>query len=574
MKKRITALLLAIMMTSVFVLTACSGNNEMTDNTQPTATQASDETTAGEENKPTESADPFGKYDPGITLRGAWVDTGGTVFVPGNPDYDSASQNVYIDAYKERLGISVEYDWVSADMDAYNTKWNLATAQQNLPDFGMVNEVQYKMLLEAGLIMDMTDIFEQYASDKYKAFLDADGGATRGYSTHEGRLMGLPITGATPDSVALIHIRKDWLDKLDLPVPTTIDELDATMQAFIDNKMGGEGTFGLIGSKQAFGADPDVAFRGIMNGYGAYPNVWIPDESGKLHYGSASEKTYEPLLKLQEWYKKGFINKDFAVTEKSIAKEDVAAGKVGVVFGTFYLASGVGDNAIADPNAEWVIADIPTIDGSKPIAQSSVSRTQFIFVNKDCKNPEAVVKLINLEIDLIFNEDSDVVLKYTTHPSPVSENENIQTSKYVATVQFCGMPWQNLTRHTESVAALESGKEDFSIALSKTTYDNHLRYEGGERSLFNSYHIFGPAGTFTVINQLKNEDRILLDHYQSIPTTTMTEKKSILDDALYASMINVVMGEDISTYEKAVADWFKNGGQEMTDEVNAWYETR
>jgi hypothetical protein len=37
-------------------------------------------------------------------------------------------------------------------------------------------------------------------------------------------------------------------------------------------------------------------------------------------------------------------------------------------------------------------------------------------------------------------------------------------------------------------------------------------------------------------------------------------------------MINVVMGEDISTYEKAVADWFKNGGQEMTDEVNAWYE--
>jgi ABC-type glycerol-3-phosphate transport system substrate-binding protein len=135
MKKRITALLLAIMMTSVFVLTACSGNNEMTDNTQPTATKASDETTAGEENKPTEPADPFGKYDPGITLRGAWVDTGGTVFVPGNPDYDSASQNVYIDAYKERLGISVEYDWVSADMDAYNTKWNLATAQQNLPDF-------------------------------------------------------------------------------------------------------------------------------------------------------------------------------------------------------------------------------------------------------------------------------------------------------------------------------------------------------------------------------------------------------------------------------------------------------
>jgi len=48
--------------------------------------------------------------------------------------------------------------------------------------------------------------------------------------------------------------------------------------------------------------------------------------------------------------------------------------------------------------------------------------------------------------------------------------------------------------------------------------------------------------------------------------------KQILDDAMKTAMIKVIMGEDISVYEKAVKDWYANGGQIMTDEVNQWYE--
>ena len=31
------------------------------------------------------------------------------------------------------------------------------------------------------------------------------------------------------------------------------------------------------------------------------------------------------------------------------------------------------------------------------------------------------------------------------------------------------------------------------------------------------------------------------------------------------------MGEDISVYEKAVESWYANGGQAITDDVNAYY---
>lgn len=544
------------------MISGCSRNNKDTSDTvTPETGQESIK-----EGEDTEEKDPFGKYDPGITLRGAYYITGGTQFIPGNEDYDSAEKNVFIKAYKDKLGIDIKYDWVSADIDAYNTKWNMAMAQKDLPDFGLVNETQYKMLLDAGLIMDMTDIFEQYASEKYKEFLAADGGATLGYSTQNGRMMGLPITGAQPDSVPILYVRKDWLEELKLPVPKTMDELISTAEAFVENQMGGPETYGLVASKDAFYYD--LSFRGIFNGYGSYPGAWIKDDTGKIVYGSTLESIKEPLLKIQELYKKGLINEDFAVTDISIAKEDVAAGKVGIVYGTYYLAPGTADAAKGDEKAEWAIVELPTVDGSPAIAQSSVNRSQFIFVNKDCKYPEAVVKLANLEIDLIYNEDPEVASKYTTH---TVDDKVIQTSKYVATIYFSAIPWQNLTIHKDIVKAYETGTKDWTIALSATKYENCLQYEEGDISQYNNYHIFGPSGTFSIIGKMWEEGRIIVDEYQAISTQTMTEMEKILDDSLNTAMIKVIMGEDISVYEKAVKDWYTNGGQTMTDEVNDWY---
>ena len=39
-------------------------------------------------------------------------------------------------------------------------------------------------------------------------------------------------------------------------------------------------------------------------------------------------------------------------------------------------------------------------------------------------------------------------------------------------------------------------------------------------------------------------------------------------------MMEVVMGADISVYEEAVAQWYANGGQTITDEVNEYYSNK
>lgn len=566
-RKRLWSLLLAISLTAAGLAGCGQAENESeTDETDETGGNTADE--SGGETSP-EEADPFGKYEEEITLRAAWVDTGNTVFFPGEPDYDSIEQNMFTDLYKERLGINITYDWTSADMEAYNTKWNMAMAQQNLPDFGYVSATQYKMLLEAGLVMDMTDIFEAYASDKYKEFVEADGGVTLSYSMQNGRMMGLPITRSQPDNVAIFLIRKDWLEQVNMEVPTTIDEMITVAEAFVENKLGGENTYGLAVCKEALAESTGLA--GFFNGYGAYPRGWIKDDSGQIIYGGTAEEVEEPLLKLQEMYENGLINQDFSVTESTIVDEDITAGEVGIVYGTFWLETGVANNMQNDPDAEWVITEIPTADGSDPIVQGSVACDTFLFVNKDCEYPEAVVKIMNVQIDAFYNEDAEVAAKYATHTGPDGET-SIQPSKYTATVYSAVIPWQNLIRYQEATHMLETGEETYTLPLSKSSYDNIQKYLAGDRSQVTAYYTFGPEGTYSVIEKMWDEGRIIVDEYQALPTETMTAKSSILKDALEAAMIKVIMGEDISTYEKAVEEWYQNGGQTITDEVNAWYE--
>ena len=63
----------------------------------------------------------------------------------------------------------------------------------------------------------------------------------------------------------------------------------------------------------------------------------------------------------------------------------------------------------------------------------------------------------------------------------------------------------------------------------------------------------------------------LVPYYGGPVTETMTLYLKNINEALFSAMYKVVMGDDISVYTKAVEDWYKNGGQTIMNEVNAYY---
>ena len=102
----------------------------------------------------------------------------------------------------------------------------------------------------------------------------------------------------------------------------------------------------------------------------------------------------------------------------------------------------------------------------------------------------------------------------------------------------------------------------------KDYYNQCVRALNGERALYGRYLCQKYAFPIYAENLEKG---LYLYSYNGPLTETMTTYEKTLNSELDAAMVKVMMGEDIAVYEKAVEDWYKNGGQTITDEVNAYY---
>lgn len=140
-----------------------------------------------------------------------------------------------------------------------------------------VNGTQLKMMYENEQLMDMTDIFEQYAAPFTKEVLNSDGGDGLRASSFDGRLYAIPKVGSPLLSAKVLWVRTDWLESLNMELPKTAEDFMEVAEAFTSKDPDGNGvrdTFGLAVYKDMFGSGY-ASLEGFFNMYGAYPNIWV-----------------------------------------------------------------------------------------------------------------------------------------------------------------------------------------------------------------------------------------------------------------------------------------------------------
>ncbi|MDR2136260.1 MAG: hypothetical protein LBO76_06555 [Treponema sp.] len=102
------------------------------------------------------------------------------------------------------------------------------------------------------------------------------------------------------------------------------------------------------------------------------------------------------------------------------------------------------------------------------------------------------------------------------------------------------------------------------------------RYNQGktDRAMFQWVKMYEDGGSAAVAYDAYHGGRMIWDLFFGIPSDNMQLKQTIINNELKAAMDEVVMGADISVYDAAVRKWLADGGQEITNEVNAWYKTQ
>ncbi|MFE0555466.1 extracellular solute-binding protein [Paenibacillus sp. NPDC058910] len=482
-------------------------------------------------------------------------------------DFD---KNSVYDAYEKDIGVKITNKWI-ADVSQFKERVKIAIASNDLPDFLLVNAAQLKELTEADMIMDLTEIYDQHATEETKKFLTMDGGMQMKTAMIDGKMMGIP-SSYNPFNYQFLFVRTDWLKELGLPEPKTMDDFIEIAEAFKAKNPGGtKQAYGIAVSKNPFSTETGVTgLRAFLNGYHAYENIWMEDGNGGLMNSDIQPEMKQALAALQDLFKKGLIDPEFAVKDSEKAAELIYDGSIGMVFGASWTPAQLVQGAVKDGKVvqEWGLYPIPSIDNRPTLNQIGLGVDEYYVISKKAKHPEGVIGLLNQWI-VVDNHPTEEQKVYAYGKDPVEKGNNY----WLLNPLRVGKQFDNNGEILPK--AIENKDESILETVDqKTRYARAMQYVEGDTSMWWEYVISGPNGAFAHIPEIQKNKQYLQNKFYGAPTPTMADRQEILTKKRDEIFIKIMMNQvSVDEFDKFVEEWKKLGGDEITKEVNEWYKS-
>ncbi|NEW08269.1 extracellular solute-binding protein [Paenibacillus sp. SYP-B3998] len=397
-KKSISFVLSVVVASSLFG--ACS-NQPTNESAITSASTSSKPTTAGK--YPISTQETLTSWEP--------MDTNLSSFFPNLAESPFGLQ------LEKETGVKVKYTH-PADGQS-KEQFNLLIASNKLPDVieynwggggGGSGSSVYpggpEKAITDKVILPLNDLIDKHAPN-LKKLLQQDKELDKMIKTDSGKYYTFPMI--RPDNGLVFRgpmIRKDWLDELNLQVPTTIDEWYTVLKTFKEKK----------GAPAPFTAQYTNELN-IQDAFiGAYKtaNRFYIDDQGKVKYGPIDPQFKEALILLRKWYAEGLLDKDFALNTDSKSLDnklmsDSAGATVGLLSGGMgrWMDTGKKKN----PKFQLVAAPYPTL---KQGERAFIGQRDFKYnplaskaVSGDTKNAELAVKWLDYAYgekgSLLFN---------------------------------------------------------------------------------------------------------------------------------------------------------------------------
>lgn len=315
--KRLIAILLAAMLL-VSVFAACgNSDNGSKDESKPSSSQSeskdegSKEESKGGDEAPVTSDVVKGEVnqqtypitDEKVTLK-MWYPMGGSM-----GELADFNDGEFWQWYEEKTNVHV--DFVVPAAGSEKDSFNLLFASDDMPDmvYSQPPGHSYRggedKAISDGYFIDMAEYLDM--APNYNSWIVNDPDFKRAIYSDTGKLYGMwglwkPIdeeTGVMPEIG--VAIRKDFLDAVNMEIPTTYDEWYTVLKAFKD-ELGVEAPL----YTSLYGIDVTGEF---MAGYGTAPYFY--QDNGTVKYGPLDDSYKEYLTMLNKWYSEGLLDKDF-----------------------------------------------------------------------------------------------------------------------------------------------------------------------------------------------------------------------------------------------------------------------
>lgn len=219
---------------------------------------------------------------------------------------------------EERFNIDLKGFYV--DPNNYQENLNVKLAGGEMPDVIVVGSpAELSTYIEGGVIGELPiETIREKAPNFAKIADENDDGSLWSTMIYEGKNYG--VANPMQQAPMAMFWRKDWLDKLNLEVPETLEEYEQVLTAFVENDPDGNGKKDTAGAAErifgaVFGAYGLRCVTGVGAGSGFTVGEMQLGEDNVPFFPYIRPEAKEALRTLHDWYEKGIIDKEFVTGE-------------------------------------------------------------------------------------------------------------------------------------------------------------------------------------------------------------------------------------------------------------------
>lgn len=433
----------------------------------------------------------------------------------------------------ERLtGVQLDVKWIPEGV--YTDKMNTGLTTNSLPKVTFVKFTDYNLVknaIRSDAFWEIGPYLQEYNNLKKldPAILDQ--------AAVDGKIYGLYTE--RPSSRQGVIIRQDWLDRLQLLKPQTLDDLYEVMRQFTYNDPDGNGRQDTIGV-----VDRNDLVYGVFKTLSSYfgtPNNW-KIENGHLIPEFMTDEYMNTMNFMRKLYDEGIMNRDFALTSKEIQRDRFIRGEAGVLIGSMTDVQRLSIEARAlNPDADFTLVN--RIEGPEGYKVWSIPNYNGLFLfSKKTIPTEQELKQILQFFDRTMDKDVANLMMYGVE----GRHYRIDNSKVI-------LPEETSQLRVNEVSPL------YSLMIADIGNANIMKVAKKEQLTY-------------LADQLSedNESFVVNDPTVSLSSPTFDEKNAELSALIADATYNYILGNiDVEGFAQEIDRWRRNGGDQIMEEYDA-----
>ncbi|OPA79186.1 hypothetical protein BVG16_08810 [Paenibacillus selenitireducens] len=431
----------------------------------------------------------------------------------------------------EKFNINLKFQWVPGD--SYKEKLNVLAASNNFPDvFQIWDASMYSKWMNKGVFLDLEPLLKDYPNIMNNVPNEA-----MKMMNPKGKVYGLPMYA--PAFRSNLAIRQDWLDKLSLQMPTTVDQFYDTAKAFVEQDPDGNGKKDTIGFSMSVGTTSIGGIDYLKGAFGLANNWKLED--GKLVPQQVQATEWKALAEfLHKAYVEGVLDKDFPVNKDRDPWNKLEANTLGMAEvnpNEVYTQSLPTLQKLA-PTADIVQLDPPKGSTGLQFANTVTSTAKIVLNSKlEEKKQQRVLQVL----DYIFSDEGFILTKNGIEGVHYQKDGD----KYVKLDKFDTDRPQILS--TWFIRRFDPGIQ-IRLWDSKEYADKVMAWFNNTEK----YRWTDPAA--------------------GLVSETASKLGAQIDQKLVTAIVNVIVGrEPIESIDQAIQAWRTGGGDKIIEETNAIY---